>query len=181
MAGRPQIWTPFARISWARDYQYTDDGRIRDKDRNVLPDRGPDCHVTLRVYGSERQVRFPKRDILAMEFFGEPPHHDCVICGEGPPYRVLHLNGDRRDWSRGNLKYVPDDKEARWHELQCCEMIMQRRPHDPRRRPTLDGRMSFADDKIFADHRSGSFSSRGCPFVRRTSDRTSVRTSHGFP
>lgn len=176
MAGAPQIWTPFARIAWARDYQYTDDGRIRDKHRNVLGDRGPESHVTLRVYGTDRQLRFPKRDILAIEYFGLPEVGDCyccVVCG-GAYSEVIHLNDDRRDFSRSNLKRIPDYREAREHELRCCETIMQLRPHDPRSRPTLDNRMFFADD----DHPIGSLLGvRGSPFVRRTSD----RTSHGFP
>lgn len=167
VAGRPQIWTPFARISWARDYQYTDDGRIRDKHRNVLGDYGPDSRVILRMYGSSRRKILPKRDILAMEYFGPPAagdSHCCVICGQEYS-EVIHLNDDRRDFSRSNLKRVPAyHHEAREHELRCCETIMQLRPHDPRRRPTLDNRLFFADD----EHPIKSmFDVRGSPFKAR--------------
>ncbi|HZU48700.1 MAG TPA: hypothetical protein VFA16_15840 [Mycobacterium sp.] len=163
MAGAPRIWTPFARISWAAEYQHTDDGWIRDRSRNLLHEHGPEFRVVLRVYGTERRIWFPKGELLALEFFGEPPRHECVICGNGPSYQVLHLNGNRRDCSRGNLKYVPDHDKARWHELKCCEMIMQRRPHDPRRRLTLDNRMFFASDEDI------SLFARGSPFKLRPS------------
>lgn len=121
VAGRPQIWTPFARISWARDYQYTNDGRIRDKHRNLLIDR--DYNVTLRLYGSGRNITFLRRDILALEYFGFPPRYHCVICDKVLRDEVVHLNGNLRDFSRDNLKYLPSF-EAREHEIAHIRWAM---------------------------------------------------------
>lgn len=121
MAGRPQIWTPFARISWARDYQYTDDGRIRDKHRNLLIDR--DYNVTLRLYGTDRKITFPRRDVLALEYLGPPPRYHCIICDRVLRHGVVHLNGNWRDFSRDNLKYLPSFK-AREHEMAHIRWAM---------------------------------------------------------
>ena len=124
MAGRPQLWKPFCRVSWLREYQYTDDGRIRDRSRNVVNAHGPDFEVTLRIAETSRRVTFPKREILALEYFGLPDFDECVVCSRRLHYGVYFLNGNSRDCSRDNMKLIPSI-EARRHELACVRWVMR--------------------------------------------------------
>lgn len=125
LVGRPPIWTPFRRVHWLSEYEYTSDGRIRDKSRNVLPEYAPDYQVKVRVAGG-RRAPFNKRELLALEWFDTPPRADCSVCGEGkgPYYRIVHLDGNRRNSSRDNLKYVIDDVAVHLHERGCFEQLM---------------------------------------------------------
>jgi hypothetical protein len=127
VVGRPRIWKQFRRLTWAADYEYADDGRVRDQSRNVLTEHGPDFLVTLRVNGGAKS--FPKREILALEWYDYPPWSSCVICGRGPHFEVVHLDGNPRNCARDNIKWAPNEMEARRHEYQCCDRIMRERPH----------------------------------------------------
>ncbi|GAA4297639.1 hypothetical protein [Mycobacterium paraffinicum] len=150
VAGRPRIWQPFATIKWAPGYEFTDNGDVRDRHRNVLAiGMGPQYPITLRLYDTNRKVRTPRRDVLALEYCGLPDRHHCVICDErrdgkviaaGLPYSVVHLNGDRTDFSRGNLKYAPRFASARRHELAHIQWAMTHNDVPPRRW-TLSTRM----------------------------------------
>jgi hypothetical protein len=94
-------------------YECADDGRIRDRSRNVINDGA-------KLFGT-----YSRRDLLAREWCGPPPRHICVVCGKGPSYRVAHLNGDRRDFARDNLKFSPDCLAAVEHERRCLRWAMQ--------------------------------------------------------
>lgn len=111
----PRQWHLFTGIP----YEWCDDGRIRDKSRNVINDD----HRLFRTHS--------RAQLLAREWFGIPPRHRCPVCGDGPPWRVVHLDGNRRNCARLNLKYAPDDAEARAHELRCIESSQREGP--PRR------------------------------------------------
>lgn len=124
MAGRPQIWQRFARILWAREYEYTDDGRMRDRSRNVLREHGTEREVILRVCNFPLKVRLPKRDILALEYFGYPQWTECIVCSKRFNDRVVHLSGDYEDCSRDNLKYTAS-RALRRHEFKCLEWAMK--------------------------------------------------------
>lgn len=130
MAGAPRKWYPFTTVSWASGYEYTNDGRIRDKHRNRITDRWDGAQIIIALNGK----KFPKRDILAMEFHGLPQCHVCCICGKGPRFQAIHLNRDRRDFSRDNLKWIAVDAEARYHERRCIEWAMCHNTVPPRGR-----------------------------------------------
>jgi hypothetical protein len=111
-------------VKWASSYQYTDAGEMRDQHRNVLPiGTAPAYDVELRLYDTARKTTFPRRDILAFEFFGRPEPYMCVIGGKCLPTEVLHLNRDPRDFSRDNLKYATG-LGGRVHELDCIRWAM---------------------------------------------------------
>lgn len=109
MAGAPRKWFPFKTIFG--DFEWNDEGGIRDRHRHVLAD----THWLFSQYS--------RAEILAREWLGKPPRHDCPWCGTrpkgrdgkyvgqisggGPPYAVIHLNGNPLDCSRDNLKYSP--------------------------------------------------------------------------
>ncbi|OBI53460.1 hypothetical protein A5707_11345 [Mycobacterium kyorinense] len=82
-----------------------------------------DYAVTLRLYGTGRKITSPRRDILALEYFGLPPRYHCIICDKALQYGVVHLNGNARDFSRDNLKYLPS-LGAREHELAHTRWAM---------------------------------------------------------
>lgn len=129
---RPRIWQPFETVKWASHYEHTDAGDIRDKNRNVLPlGASPDYTVSLRLYDTARKRPFPRRDILALEYFGQPPPYRCVICAKLLPTEVLHLNGNPRDFRRDNLKYATD-LQGRDHEIHCIEWAMTCNEAPPR-------------------------------------------------
>jgi hypothetical protein len=86
------------------------------------------------MYGTSRRMEFIKRDFLALEFFGPPPLSDCIVCGNGPPYRVVHLDGNRYNCARDNLKYVFDYLAARRHELKCLKWAMESNEVPPYRK-----------------------------------------------
>jgi hypothetical protein len=126
---RPRIWQPFEKVKWASSHEFTDAGDIRDRHRNVLP--VGDGDVSLRLYDTARKVTFPRREILALEYFGEPPEYRCCICDKRLSYAVVHLNGNRGDFSRDNLKRLPAF-EARWHKFKCIRWAMESNLVPPR-------------------------------------------------
>jgi hypothetical protein len=134
---RPRIWQPFETVKWASTYQLTDAGDIRDKHRNVLPiGVAPSYDISLRLYDTARKTTFPRRDILALEYFGPPQPKRCVICDKRLPVEVLHLNGNPRDFSRENLKYGTD-LGGRDHELDCIRWAMTSNEVPPRVRTLI--------------------------------------------
>lgn len=134
---RPRIWQPFETVKWASTHQFTEAGDIRDRHRNVLPiGAGPDYDVSLRLYDTARKITLPRRDILALEFFGEPPEYRCCICDKILPTDVLHLNKDQRDFRRDNLKYG-STFTGRAHEINCLTWAMVCNEVPPRRHTRL--------------------------------------------
>lgn len=146
MAGRPRTWHFFTRTQWAHDYQWHEDGRIRDRYRHELSD-------SHRLFS-----RHTRAETLAEEWLGPRPKYDCVWCGDrskeggkytgkikggGPPYEIVHLNGNTRDCSRNNLKYAPPHPaKVRRHLDWHAEMEM-RTTHAP---PRPHGRMVATRD-----------------------------------
>jgi hypothetical protein len=108
------------------EYQYTADGRIRDRSRNVLTEHAPDYQVVVRIAGQRKALE--KSQILALEWFDTPPRADCCVCGKGPRYRVIHLDGNRQNFGRDNLKWAPDPVAAHRHERDCLRVLIQQRP-----------------------------------------------------
>lgn len=132
MAGRPRIWQPFETVKWASGYEFTDDGRMRDRHGNVLDvGAAPDYTVRMRMY--DRTVAFPRRDILALEFLGPPCPYRCVICDQRLKPTVVHLDQNPGNFARENLKWGPDI-EARSHELNCIRWAMEWNHVPPRAR-----------------------------------------------
>jgi hypothetical protein len=129
---RPRIWQPFEKVKWASTHQFTDAGDIRDQHRNVIPvGTAPNYDISLRLYDTARKITLPRRDILALEFFGPPPSCRCVICDKILPTNVLHLNKNPRDFARDNLKYG-NTVTGRIHEIACINWAMRHNHVPPR-------------------------------------------------
>ena len=112
---------------------------MRDQHRNVLPiGTAPTYDVELRLYDTARKRTFPRREILALEFFGVPEPYRCIVCDKALPYTVVHLNKDLRDFSRDNLKYTIGF--GREHELDCLQWAMTSN-YVPRRKFTISRRV----------------------------------------
>jgi hypothetical protein len=127
---RPRVWQPFDTVKWASGHEFTDAGDIRDKHRNVLPiGAAPDYNVSLRLYDTAR--KFPRRDILAMEFHGIPERPNCVICDKKLKCSVVHLDGDPQNFARDNLKWVTSI-ESHEHEQQHLRWAMVSNDVPPR-------------------------------------------------
>jgi hypothetical protein len=120
---RPRIWQPFVRIDWASGYEYADDGRIRDRHRNVLSER--DRRVTLTIHGTARQQSVSKVDLLALEWFGVPGCLNCVVCSRPTYHRAVHADGDPLNWARSNVVYEADFVAALRHERKCLIWAME--------------------------------------------------------
>lgn len=95
----------------------------------------PTYDISLRLYDTARKRTFPRRDILALEFFGPPPPYRCAICDKLLQTDVLHLNKNPRDFSRGNLKYGGDFL-ARTHVIDCVNWAMRHNEVPPRVKTT---------------------------------------------
>ncbi|GLP83591.1 hypothetical protein TUM20984_50110 [Mycobacterium antarcticum] len=111
-------------VQWLAEYEYTFDGRVRDRSRNVLTEHGPDHSVFIRLASGQRKS-FEKRELLTLEWRGLPPRAKCCVCGRGPHYGVVHLDGDRRNCHALNLKWAPDPLATREHERRCLRRTMQ--------------------------------------------------------
>lgn len=127
MAGRPPIWAPFRQVHWLAEYEYAADGRMRDRSRNVLQEHSPDHRVTIRLPTGERRS-FDKRELLALEWHGRPPRTECRVCGKRLAYRVVHLNGDRANASRDNVKWQLDGSAVWQHARVCLRSLINQRP-----------------------------------------------------
>lgn len=127
---RPRIWQPFETVKWASGHEFTDSGEIRDKHRNILPlGYAPDYEVSLRLYDTAR--KFPRRDILALEFHGIPDRPQCVICGKKLKCSAVHLDGDPTNFARDNLKWVAS-LESHDHEQRHIRWAMVSNEVPPR-------------------------------------------------
>lgn len=120
---RPRLWQPFVRIDWAADYEYADDGRIRDRHRNVLPER--DRSVTLTIHGTVRKRTVSKLELFALEWFGVPGALNCVVCSRPTYHRAVHADGDPSNWARSNVAYEADFVGALRHERKCLIWAME--------------------------------------------------------
>jgi hypothetical protein len=118
---RPRIWQPFDNVTWASQHEFTDSGDIRDRHRNLIPIGDGD--VSLRLYDTARKMTLPRREVLALEYFGAPTPYQCCICGKLLHTDVLHLDGDTRNFARSNLKYGSTAR-GREHELDCLRWAM---------------------------------------------------------
>ena len=140
---RPRIWQPFETVKWAIHYEFTDAGDIRDRHRNVVSGHS-DGDISLRLYDTARKKTFPRREILALEYFGPPPRYRCVICDKPLHCGVVHLNGNKCDFSRDNLKYeYLASSTGREHEVDCIHWAMTSNEVPPRARTVI------RDDSVY--------------------------------
>lgn len=124
---KPRLWRPFEKVTWAREYEHAHDGRIRDRSRNVLPVRGPHNAATFSVRGSGKYTR-SVADVLALEWHGHPGFTRCPVCQHRIWDVVVHLDGDRRNFARDNLKHVPDEYTMILHRITCVKPLVSQWP-----------------------------------------------------
>jgi hypothetical protein len=117
------------------EYRVTD-GAIRNgSSRTLLTEflNGDELCVKVKLAQGGRVIAAVK-ELIALEVYGPAPRFTCPVCGDvimSVRSRVEHLNGDKRDSSPTNLKYVSDRDAERLHEILCLEELMMQPPARP--------------------------------------------------
>jgi hypothetical protein len=128
--GQLQLWQPLKLSTRRPGYEYATDGRIRNGDsRHELATfmNGDELCVKVCTETGIRVIAAVK-ELIAISAHGPAPRFKCEYCERvigSIRERVVHLNGDQLDCSPDNLKYEPDEKAGREHELLCLEGMMQ--------------------------------------------------------
>jgi hypothetical protein len=144
--GRKPTWDDFDSPLLAPGHQRRNDGAMRDRSRNVLPEsyKANNVFVKVKRYDGRRSWAM-KKFIIATQGYDPSscdecncllPHFHCKICGEPIPHLVMQLNRDPSDTRVMNLLPVKNKGEERLHGLACLEPLIYEHPYQtkPRRR-----------------------------------------------